>query len=102
LSKPVRIRYTAVDGTAKSKITRNNTADFTAKKGTLTIAAGSLSATVTIQIANDHVHEPTVQFTVELSKPVNAALGKDVGTVTLLGWNSTISYDQKTDLISES
>ncbi|HKG68013.1 MAG TPA: hypothetical protein VKA92_04035, partial [Segetibacter sp.] len=71
-----------VDGTAKSKITRNNTADFTAKKCTLTIAAGSLSATVTIQIANDYLPEPTVQFTVELSKPANAAMGKDVGTVT--------------------
>jgi hypothetical protein len=79
----VTFNYTTVDGTAKSKATRNSSADFTAKSGTMTIPAGQQSATLTINIANDNIQEPTEQFTVNLSKPVNASLSDGTGTVTI-------------------
>jgi hypothetical protein len=75
--------YTPVDGTAKSKATRNSSADFTAKSGTMTIPAGQQFATLTINIAKDNIQEPTEQFTVQLSKPVNASISDGIGTVTI-------------------
>ncbi len=89
----VSVNYKTVDGTARSKANKPNPADYIAKSGTVTIPAGSQTATISVIIIVDNVQESTEQFYVELSKPVNAGIGKSTGTVTILDGaplNSTI------------
>ena len=82
--------------------TENNTAiagsDYTTKSGILTIAAGQLSNTISINITNDDVLEPTESFNVVLSNPVNlTSITDNTGVVTILNddsyptltWSST-------------
>jgi uncharacterized repeat protein (TIGR03803 family) len=84
VTQAVSVNYKTVDGTAKSKANKPNPADYTAKSGTVIIPAGSQTATISVLIMADNVLEPTEQFYVELGKPVNAAIGKSTGAVTIL------------------
>jgi hypothetical protein len=61
-------------------------ADYTAASGTLTIPAGSPSATITIATVNDGDKENAEVFTVTLSNPTNATIaggGGGTGTGTI-------------------
>jgi uncharacterized repeat protein (TIGR03803 family) len=92
-AQDVSVNYKTVDGTARSKANKPNPADYIAKSGTVTIPAGSQTATITFTIIADNLLEPSEQFYVEFGKPVNAAIGKSTGTVTILdgvSLNSTI------------
>ncbi len=61
-----------------------STADYTETTGTLTIAAGETSATITVATAQDTTDESDETFTLTLSNPVNAALGhKSAATGTI-------------------
>ncbi len=71
------VNYATVDGTAKAG------SDYTATSGTLTIAAGQSSGTISIPILNDNVNEANESFTVQLSNPVNATLSTTSATVTI-------------------
>src|SRR5207249_10396501 len=84
VNQPVTVNYSTVNGTARSKANKPNPADYTAKSGTVTIPAGSQTATISVIIIADNVLEPTEQFYVELGKPDNAAIAKSTGTVTIL------------------
>lgn len=57
--------------------------DYTAKTGRVTIPAGSLEATFTVDLAGETIFEDDETFTVTLSEPVNAQLGDAVGTATI-------------------
>jgi len=74
----VSVNYKTVNGTAKIPF------DYTKEKGTVTIQAGSQSASISIPVISDNVVEPAEQLYVELDKPVNSAIGKSTGTVTIL------------------
>ncbi len=68
--------------------TEDNTAtagqDYQAASGTATIAAGMTTATVTVTILNDTIHEAaTENFRVRLTNPVNATIADDVGVGTI-------------------
>jgi uncharacterized repeat protein (TIGR03803 family) len=83
----VSVNYKTVNGTAKIPF------DYTKEKGTVTIPSGSQSASISVPVISDNVVEPAEQFYAELDKPVNAAIGKSTGTVTILDGaplNSTI------------
>jgi hypothetical protein len=71
------VQFTTSNGTAKSG------SDYRATSGTVTIPAGSTTATVSVPVLSDKVHEANETFTVDLSSPVNATLGDGsaVGTV---------------------
>ncbi len=79
-SKPVSVDYTTVDGSAKA-----NT-DFTAKSGTLTIAANqSTPAFVDVEVKGDSLRQSDQQFYLQLSNPNNCTLGnsgKATATIT--------------------
>ena len=61
-----------------------STADYTEATGTLTIAAGETSATITVATVQDTISESDETFTLMLSNPVNAALGtKNAATGTI-------------------
>jgi uncharacterized delta-60 repeat protein len=89
LSVAAKVDYKTVDGSAKSKGTRTSSADYTAISGTLMIPAGSQTATITVTIANDGINEPSETFTVQLGKPVNAAIQTGAGTVTIMNGGNT-------------
>lgn len=68
--------------------TANQTAmvgeDYEAKSGTLTIPAGTTTATIEVKVLGDELREPDETFLVTLSKPVNATLSfpTGIGTIT--------------------
>ncbi len=74
----VRVHYATVAGTATAGT------DFVAKSGTLTIAANKTSGLVTIPIVGDSTVEPNEVFTVKLTAPVRAVIGRANGTGNIL------------------
>ena len=72
------MKYATTAGTAKTP------ADFTAKSGTVTIAAGKTSATVVVPVKGDTVREPNEAFTVNLSAPTNSGIADAAGTGTIV------------------
>jgi hypothetical protein len=81
LSRPfgedVIVPWTTANGAATAG------SDYTAASGNVTIAAGSLSATVTVQVIGDRLGEPDEYFLVNLGTPSNATItdGQGFGTI---------------------
>jgi acyl-coenzyme A thioesterase PaaI-like protein len=83
-SQPISFNYTTgpIDATAN--------VDYTSRTGTLTIAANTSTATISIPILN----EPDEAFTVTLSNPVNATINPEggIGEVIITDtWQSTLT-----------
>lgn len=78
-SSPVAVDYAGAANTAQGA-----GVDYTLTTGTLTIAAGNTSGTITVNINNDSLDEANENFSVQLANPIGAtiqtALG--VGTIT--------------------
>ena len=73
----VTVTYATAAGTATAG------SDFTTTNGTLTIPAGSTSATISVPIVGDVLNEPTETFTVTLSSPTGATIARGLATVTI-------------------
>jgi hypothetical protein len=76
---PVDVNYATSDGTATAG------SDYTATSGTLTIASGTSSGTISVPVIGDTVVEGDESFTLTLSNPANATLGTPAtatGTIT--------------------
>lgn len=73
----VTVRYATANGTATSG------SDDTAKSGTLTFAAGTVSKSVSISVNGDTTVEPNETFFVNLSSPSGATIldGQGQGTI---------------------
>jgi hypothetical protein len=69
----VTVKYATAGGTAHSG------ADFNAVSGTVTIAAGQTSGVVSVPIRVDQISEFTESFTVKLSTPTGAVIGRTTG-----------------------
>ncbi len=67
----VTVDYTTLDGSAIA------TADYLTSTGVLTIAPGSLTATVSVTLIEDQIDEPDESFYLILSNPVQAILSTD-------------------------
>jgi Ca2+-binding RTX toxin-like protein len=80
----VTVSFTTVDGTAISGGTGVNENDYSLKSGTVTIPAGSTSATIEITIFSDHIPEDPEQFLVLLDNPVNATIADGTGVGTII------------------
>jgi hypothetical protein len=78
----VTVRYATSNGSA-------TTADYTNTSGTLTIPAGTTSATVSVPIVTDTTKEPDENFRVTLSVPTNATIARAQATVTILNDDPT-------------
>jgi hypothetical protein len=57
--------------------------DYTAKTGTLTLAAGKVGGTIAVPVKGDTANEGDETFTVNLSAPTNASIADGVGTGTI-------------------
>jgi hypothetical protein len=79
-TQTVNIPWYTLDGTAKAG------EDYTRKTGTLSVPAGTTTATVNVPIINDKVKEGTEHFYVKLGTPTPAGAAIDKGTseVTIL------------------
>jgi hypothetical protein len=72
-TKDVTVNYGTQDGTATAG------SDYTATSGTLTIKAGSTTATISVPITNDSSFEGIENYTLVLSNPSNATVAKATG-----------------------
>ena len=86
-AQPVTVQYATSNGSATSPT------DFTPASGTVTIPAGSTTATFTVGIVDDNINEPTESFNVTLSNPINATLGTGTATVTITDNDTAPSVD---------
>lgn len=73
----VTVDYATVDGTAAAG------SDYTATSGTATIPAGDTATTITVDVLGDTAPETNEQFTVALSNPTSASLGRATATGTI-------------------
>jgi hypothetical protein len=76
-SLTTKVDYYTIDGTATFP------RDFKQAKGTATIAAGSLSTWITINISKDKILEPTEVFSMLLQNPVNATISDNKGDISI-------------------
>ncbi|MBF0627581.1 MAG: pre-peptidase C-terminal domain-containing protein [Magnetococcales bacterium] len=91
------VNYAAASGTAIAG------SDFTATSGTLTIAAGSRTATFTVPTLTDTRSETGETFTVSLSNPGSGAtLGTSAVTTTITNVTSSTNTDTGTGLVESS
>ena len=74
----LNIGYITVDGTAT---TADN--DYVAKSGTATIAAGTTSVTISVDVNGDTTPEPNETFNVVVSNAGGAVIGNGTGTGTI-------------------
>ena len=85
-ASPVSVDYATADGTAAAG------SDYTATSGTLTIAAGNATGTISVPIINDTLVEPAETFVVNLTNASpNAAISDSQG-------QATINIDDKTSI----
>ncbi|MFZ1528773.1 MAG: family 16 glycosylhydrolase [Ferruginibacter sp.] len=84
-SNSITFNYTLVNGTATSP------RDYAAASGTLTIAPNQTQAYVDVNIAADpdNLRQPNLQFTLQLSNPVNCTLARTSATGTLITEDGT-------------
>jgi uncharacterized repeat protein (TIGR03806 family) len=86
LSTPSGVNVTVVYATTAG--TANSPGDFQAISGTLSIPAGQTSAQVSVPLTNDTAFEGNETFSLVLSSPVNAALGHNMATGTIVDEDS--------------
>jgi hypothetical protein len=76
-TKPVRVRYATVDGTA------NASGDYRTTRGLLTFRPGVVRKVISIPIKSDRRYEPTERFSVKLRNPRGARIADGVAAVTI-------------------
>jgi 6-phosphogluconolactonase (cycloisomerase 2 family) len=76
--QPVTVTYATADGTATTA-----DSDYAAASGTLTIAAGGSSGTVTVNVNGDTKFETNEGFVVNLTAPTNATIADSQGAGTI-------------------
>jgi chitinase len=78
-SGPVIVKFATANGTAVAP------GDYVAKKLTsLKFSTGQVAKTIAFTVATDTLHEGTESFTVVLSSPTGAVIGRGTGTVTIV------------------
>ncbi|MFZ6801429.1 retention module-containing protein, partial [Undibacterium sp. Di24W] len=75
---PVSVNYTTNNGTALAG------SDYTSTSGSVTFAPGEISKVITVSITDDLLVEDSETFQVKLSGAINAALGADSVTTTII------------------
>jgi hypothetical protein len=81
---PVSVSYTTLDGTASSPDDYGFVADI------VTIPAGEMSATVSVPVVNDSLIETDENFSLTISTPVAATIGKAAGVATIIDDDSAV------------
>ena len=77
----VTVDWATSEGAGSESATADK--DYTTATGTLRFLEGETSRTISIELLDDGVHEPDETFTVTLSNPTGAALGRAAATGTI-------------------
>lgn len=85
--------YATSAGTATAGASCTAGVDYITKSGTVSIPAGSTTATITVQICGDTNVESDETFTVTLSAPTNATLGTSAATGTIINDDGAVGPD---------
>ncbi len=93
VDRAVTVDFTTIDGTALAD------SDYTAKSGSVTIAAGETSATVTVDLLNDDIAEIEETFSVQISNV--SASGRAVTIADASGTGMIADDDQSLIQISD-
>lgn len=107
-TQAIKVNFASQDGTA---VTTGKYKDYKAVKGTLTIAAGSMTGTITIPILKDNLVEGDQYFNVLLSKPTSGVTFTNASgrvtikdgaptTVTLKAASSVEAVSEKASALS--
>src|SRR5262249_39343515 len=93
---PITVSYYTADGSATAET------NYAATSGTVVFAPGETTKAILVPTLDDGAADPTRAFTVSLSSPVNATLGRSQGAGTILddtkfyvvdgGSNNTFQY----------
>ena len=89
-SQPVTIHYKTADGSATAG------SDYMASSGDVTFGIGQTIKTITIAALGDRLAEPTENFVVNLSAPINATIADGQGIGTILDNEPRISINDVT------
>jgi hypothetical protein len=93
----VTVNYATANGTATAR------SDYVASSGTVTIPAGSTSATINIPIIGDTNIESIETFNVNLSNATNAAfISNPAATVMIVNDDATIQFNNAAVSVNES
>ena len=82
-SETVTVNFATANGTAVSG------SDYVAKTGTVTFPAGTTQQTLAISVIGDLTDEPDETFSVSLSNPLHASLGRNEAVGTILDDDAT-------------
>ena len=85
ITNDIWVNYSTADGTASAG------SDYQPATGQLKIPSGQKTATVTIQVQGDTNAEADETFSVNLSSPNNAVIGKSKGTGTILNDDGVVA-----------
>ena len=91
----VTVQYKSVNGSAVAPT------DYAAVTGTLTFAAGQIAKTVAVAVAGDRDSEPTEQFTLALSNPAGATIGRGTGTARIATDDAQARVSISSGIVSE-
>lgn len=100
-------RSSGVGVSSVSFTTRNGTAtagsDYTARSGSVSFAAGTTTATVSVSLLNDSLWEPPETFFVDLTGVSGAALGTNrTATVTITDDDRNVEFSSPAASVSEA
>jgi hypothetical protein len=84
ITNDVLVKYSTADGTGTAG------SDYQSLSGTLTIPAGQTSNTITVLVNGDTTAEADETFSVNLSSPNDAVIGRAKGTGTILNDDGSI------------
>ncbi len=89
-TQTITVAYATANGTATAG------SDYQAASGTLTLAPGEASKTITVLVNGDRLAEPNETFSVNLSSPTNATIADGHGMGTILDDEPRISISDVT------
>ena len=105
----ITVKLNGVNTTQSTSVnyaTANDTAlagsDYTTTSGTLTFAVGETTKTISVPIINDNLGEPNEQFKINLTAPVNGALGTPASTTVIITTNDPIMFSSNTYSVHEN
>jgi hypothetical protein len=75
---PVTVDYATAEGTATEG------RDFNPRSGTITVPVGATAVSAAVPVRGDRVAEPRESFTVQLSNPTNASIGRGTGAGAII------------------
>jgi hypothetical protein len=82
---PVQVNFTTADGTARGgTLAPNSPYDYNSVSGTVVFSPGTTTQVVLVPIYGDTLFEGTETFTLNLSQPVNALLGRAQATCAII------------------